>query len=71
MAAFALGTMPGLIAIGLAARSASQHRVPRKLRILAGLAIALVGAYGLVVLGMHFAALAGLCEAPALPTPVR
>jgi sulfite exporter TauE/SafE len=64
MAAFALGTMPSLIAIAVAARSASRHRVPRELRILAGLAIASVGAYGLFRLGAHFAAFAGLCEVP-------
>ena len=63
MAAFALGTMPSLIAIGLATRSTAQ-RPRRGLRVLAGLAIATVGAYGLFKLGAHFAAFTGLCEIP-------
>jgi sulfite exporter TauE/SafE len=64
LAAFALGTMPSLAAIAIAARSAARPRLPHGFRILAGLAIAAVGAYGLVKLGAHFAAFAGLCEVP-------
>ena len=64
MAAFALGTMPSLLAIGVAARSVARRRVPRALRVVAGLTIAAVGVFGLVKLGVHFAAFAGLCEVP-------
>lgn len=64
LAAFALGTLPSLLAVGVAARSASRRRVQRGFRTLAGLAIATLGVYGLAKLGLHFAALAGLCEVP-------
>lgn len=66
LAAFALGTMPSLLAVGLAARSASSRPVRRGFRILAGFAIAALGVYGLAKLGLHFAALAGLCEVPSV-----
>jgi sulfite exporter TauE/SafE len=64
MAAFALGTLPSLIAVGIGARSAARLPARRALRLAAGLAIALVGAYGVLRLGLHFAALSGLCTVP-------
>jgi sulfite exporter TauE/SafE len=64
MAAFALGTLPSLVVFGVGARSAARLPARRALRLAAGIAIAAVGAYGVVRLGLHFAALAGLCEAP-------
>ncbi len=65
LAAFALGTLPSLVAVGFAARSASRRPVRRAFRSLAGLAIAALGVYGLARLGLHFAAMADLCEVPA------
>jgi sulfite exporter TauE/SafE len=64
MAAFALGTMPSLFAVGLAARSAQQRRARPALRRIAGASIAAAGVYGLVQLGLHAAALHDLCVLP-------
>jgi sulfite exporter TauE/SafE len=64
MAAFALGTMPALVLAGVAARSVAQRPVRRELRVLAGIAIAAVGLYGLVRLAAQLAAFAGLCALP-------
>ncbi|HEY8555292.1 MAG TPA: sulfite exporter TauE/SafE family protein [Burkholderiales bacterium] len=69
MAAFALGTMPSLLVVGLAARSAARFRHARALRLTAGLVLAAVGAYGLLKLGLHFAAFTGLCEVPPALLP--
>ena len=62
MAAFALGTMPSLLAIGLFARTASRQPARRGLRRIAGAAIAAVGIYGLIHLGWHAAALQETCH---------
>lgn len=64
MAAFALGTMPSLLAVGVAAR-AVRRPTRRGFRILAGAAIAALGVYGLVRLAAHFAAFAQICETGA------
>ncbi|MCC6533123.1 MAG: sulfite exporter TauE/SafE family protein [Burkholderiales bacterium] len=64
MAAFALGTLPSLLAVGLFARSAHKRPARRGLRLLAGTVIAAVGAYGLVQLGLHAAALTDACSLP-------
>ncbi|RPI44488.1 MAG: sulfite exporter TauE/SafE family protein [Betaproteobacteria bacterium] len=64
MAAFALGTMPSLLAVGLFARSAQRQPARRSLRRIAGVSIAAVGAYGLIQLGLHAAALHDICRLP-------
>ena len=64
MAAFALGTMPSLLAVSLAARSARGRRARPALRRIAGVSIAAVGVYGLVQLGLHAAALHDFCVLP-------
>ena len=61
MAAFTLGTLPSLLAVGFFARSADGRRARPAVRRLAGGAIAAVGIYGLVQLGLHAAALHDLC----------
>ena len=64
MAAFALGTMPSLLAVGLFARSTQRQPARRNLRRLAGAVIAAVGIYGLIQLGLHAAALHDICRLP-------
>lgn len=64
MGAFALGTMPALLAVGLFARSARDRTARTGIRRAAGIAIALVGLYGLVQLGLHAASLYDLCLVP-------
>src|SRR5690606_34575209 len=65
MAAFALGTMPALVLVAFAARSVTRRPVRRTFRVLAGMAIAAVGLYGLVRLAAQLAAMSGLCTVPA------
>lgn len=64
MGAFALGTMPSLLAVGLAARSAQRRGAQPALRRIAGVSIAIVGAYGLMQLGLHAASLHDWCVLP-------
>lgn len=65
MAVFALGTMPALVLVAFAARSVTRRPVRRTFRVLAGMAIAAVGLYGLVRLAAQLAAMSGLCTVPA------
>lgn len=64
MAAFALGTMPVLTVAGAIARSARARPVSSKVRVLAGVAIAALGAYGLLRLAAQSAAFAEVCAVP-------
>lgn len=64
MAAFALGTMPSLLAVGAFARQADRRRARPGLRRAAGLVVAVLGVYGLVQLGLHAAALSDFCILP-------
>lgn len=64
MLAFALGTLPSLLVVGLFARRTAQRPAGRKLRLLAGSVVAAVGIYGLVQLLRHQATLADFCRLP-------
>lgn len=64
MGAFALGTLPSLLAIGLFSRRAGSRAARPGLRRFAGLVIAVLGVYGLVQLGLHAAALSDFCILP-------
>lgn len=64
MGAFALGTMPSLLAAGYFARRAGAQKARHGLRRAAGLVIALMGLYGLVQLGLHAASMQDLCIVP-------
>lgn len=64
MAAFALGTLPSLLAIGLFARRAGSRGTRPLLRRIAGLVIASTGVYGLLQLGLHAASMNDLCFLP-------
>ena len=64
MVAFALGTLPALLAIGLVAHKAGTHLASRSMRLVAGCVLAAAGAYGLIQLGLHVAALDDYCIVP-------
>lgn len=61
MVAFALGTLPSLLGIGVLAQVARRYVSQRRLRTAAGGAIAAVGVFGLVQLGLHAASLDDYC----------
>lgn len=64
MGAFALGTLPSLLATGYFARTAGARAARPGLRRAAGVVIALMGLYGLVQLGLHAASMNDLCVLP-------
>lgn len=66
MGAFALGTLPSLLAVGLFARSAGPRTARVGVRRAAGFVIAAVGVYGLVQLGLHAASMDDFCYLPFL-----
>jgi len=66
MGAFALGTLPSLLAVGLFARSAVPRTARLGVRRAAGFVIAAVGVYGLVQLGLHAASMDDFCRLPFL-----
>jgi len=66
MGAFALGTLPSLLAVGLFARSAGPRTARAGVRRAAGFVIAAVGLYGLVQLGLHAASMGDFCRLPFL-----
>jgi sulfite exporter TauE/SafE len=66
MGAFALGTLPSLLAVGLFARGAGPRTARASVRRAAGFVIAAVGFYGLVQLGLHAASMDDFCRLPFL-----
>jgi sulfite exporter TauE/SafE len=62
MTAFAAGTLPGLLGIG--ALAALTRARQQQLRIVLGGAVAAFGAFGLMQLGLHLAALDDYCLLP-------
>lgn len=64
MGAFALGTLPSLLAIGMFARQAGSRSARPGLRRAAGLVIAVLGIYGLAQLGLHAASMNDFCILP-------
>jgi len=64
MGAFALGTLPSLLMVGLFARKAGSRTARPGVRRAAGLVIALLGLYGLAQLALHAAALNDFCILP-------
>ncbi len=67
MLAFALGTLPNLLAIGLFWERCRQWVQSPRVRLAAGLAVATFGVYGLVKVGYTFASYgwSGSCHVPA------
>lgn len=68
MGAFALGTLPSLVAVSVLARKAGSRTARPWVRRTAGLVIAALGIFGLVQLGLHAASMNDLC---ILPMPVE
>jgi sulfite exporter TauE/SafE len=64
MFAFALGTLPGLIAVGAFVRARAVRPADRRLRVAGGAVVAAAGLYGLVQLVRHEASLADFCRLP-------
>lgn len=64
MGAFALGTLPSLLATGYFARKASAQKPRQALRRMAGVVIALMGLFGLVQLGLNAASMQDFCIVP-------
>jgi sulfite exporter TauE/SafE len=64
MGAFALGTLPSLLATGYFARKAGNLKPRQGLRRAAGVVVALMGLFGLVQLGLHAASMQDLCIVP-------
>ena len=62
MLAFALGTLPSLLAVGLLARFATLRPIGPTLRRVAGAALVAVGLYGLIHAGMNSAMLGEWCR---------
>ena len=62
MLAFALGTLPSLLAVGLLARFATLRPVGPTLRLVAGAALVAAGLYGLIHAGMNSATLGEWCR---------
>jgi hypothetical protein len=61
MLIFALGTLPSLAAVGYVARRLRYRPENRRLRRVAGFALAAAGGYGLIQLALHAASLHDWC----------
>jgi sulfite exporter TauE/SafE len=69
MGAFALGTLPSLLATGYFARKAGSRTARPGLRRAAGIVIALMGLLGLVQLGLHAMSMQDFCIVPMPGSP--